>query len=292
MGLGKTVELLALMCANKYVGPAPTFPAPGGAPSGRPRRERVDCVCGADDLTPCVESYAGLWLQCDSCLAWQHGACAGHPRRAPPGDYGCGACRRAAAAAEVTQPCGTTLIVCPAPILSQWHSELQRHIHPGALKVVVYHGQPQAGKPSAPTPAPAATAAGGGGVVTAAQLASADVVLTTYDVLRQDLLRQPDAEEEQRTLRTRKRYEVVPTPLTRLRFWRVCLDEAQMVESSTARAAAMALRIQTVSRRRSRPCCPPAGCAGLVPPLCWRLMPHCRLPTPLRADIHRRRCCL
>lgn len=42
--------------------------------------------------------------------------------------------------------------------------------------------------------------------------------------------------------------QVVPTPLTRVRWWRVCLDEAQMVESSTAAAAAMAARLQAVHR--------------------------------------------
>lgn len=42
--------------------------------------------------------------------------------------------------------------------------------------------------------------------------------------------------------------QIMPTPLTRLRWWRVCLDEAQMVESSTARAAQMALKLQTVHR--------------------------------------------
>lgn len=34
---------------------------------------------------------------------------------------------------------------------------------------------------------------------------------------------------------------MVPTPLTRLRWWRVCLDEAQMVEGSTTKATEMAL---------------------------------------------------
>ena len=41
---------------------------------------------------------------------------------------------------------------------------------------------------------------------------------------------------------------MLPTPLTRLVWWRVVLDEAQLVESSTAKATEMALKLDTVHR--------------------------------------------
>lgn len=86
MGLGKTVELLALVLANRFQGPSPTFDSAGPAAKRR-RRERVECVCGATHSAPASEGgYAGLWLCCDECDAWAHGACVGFPRRAPPGE--------------------------------------------------------------------------------------------------------------------------------------------------------------------------------------------------------------
>lgn len=238
MGLGKTVELLALVTANPYTGPPPDFSTKQDA---KPQHERVDCPCGAYSDRPEEEegSYDGLWLQCETCLAWQHGACVGHPRRAPQGDYICGPCLRAQAQTEVSQPCGTTLIVCPAPILQQWWEEIHRHIHPGALQVVIYEGQPQ---PTSGHKRPK--------IVTAADLAVADIALTTYDVLRKDLNHEPNEPGfySDRIMRRQKKYQVIPTPLTRLRFWRVAIDEAQMVESSTAKAAAMALLLETEHR--------------------------------------------
>ncbi len=106
---------------------------------------------------------------------------------------------RAKALELVKEDCGATLIVVPAPILAQWHSELLRHAAPGALKLLVYHGQCQQGQQR--QQAGQGHDAGAGGVVTAAELAAADVVLTTYDVLRKDVAMQPDLEVQERSLR-------------------------------------------------------------------------------------------
>ena len=50
------------------------------------------------------------------------------------------------------------------------------------------------------------------------------------------------------SLRSRKRYSVLPSPLTRIKFWRVCLDEAQRVEAPTAASARMAQKLITERR--------------------------------------------
>lgn len=65
---------------------------------------------------------------------------------------------------------------------------------------------------------------------------------------RREVHLQPGLNAERRTLRRAKRYEVIPTALTRVLWWRVCLDEAQMVESGTSHAARLARQLQSVHR--------------------------------------------
>ena len=80
-------------------------------------------------------------------------------------------------------------------------------------------------------------------------IAKADVVITTYDVLRTELYF-ADAKfnvGEKRSRRTLT-YMNAPSPLLSIEFWRLCLDEAQMVEGSTTRAAEMARKLEAIHR--------------------------------------------
>ena len=172
--------------------------------------------------------------------------------RAEEVPFTCGRCVARRAGRFVSGPCGATLVVCPSAILAQWRSELERHASPGSLAVVTYEGQPRgASGPDAKQRSRTVNAP-----VSALDLARADVVLTTYETLRNDLHHAPAASPEtdgdsarnSRASRHRKKYEIIPTPLTRLTWWRVVLDEAQEVESSTAAAAAMARLVPGVHR--------------------------------------------
>lgn len=62
--------------------------------------------------------------------------------------------------------------------------------------------------------------------VSAAHLAAADIVLTTYDVLRRDLHHEPGDAAFQRTLRVGKKYEVsTPYHKYQLQVHRLMCDE-------------------------------------------------------------------
>ncbi|CAM9930758.1 unnamed protein product, partial [Ectocarpus sp. 4 AP-2014] len=91
-------------------------------------------------------------------------------------------------------------------------------------------------------------------------LASCDVVLTTFEVLRAEV---HHAESRfagalgdggsavavgRPSLRRKKRYRVIPSPLPALKWWRVVVDEAHMVESTTQETAKMALKIPATHR--------------------------------------------
>ncbi|KAI8112832.1 hypothetical protein M9434_004152 [Picochlorum sp. BPE23] len=233
MGLGKTVEMLALIAAN----PAPKSNTniEEAYPSVFEKKEEDDikeifCMCGVFETMVGFDVNSPPLVECNRCNVWSHAACVGMRDIVAQQQWVCNKCRSEELMETEILESNATLVVCPVSILSQWEGEIEKHVIPGSLKVMKYLGQeqPWSSKESA--------------IVSPQDLAVADIVLTTYDVLRQDLYRNPDRTEG-RSLRYEKRYHIMPTPLTRVKFWRVVVDEAQMVESSTAKATEMVMKI-------------------------------------------------
>ncbi|KAF2684728.1 hypothetical protein K458DRAFT_337770 [Lentithecium fluviatile CBS 122367] len=122
-------------------------------------------------------------------------------------------------------PSGATLIITPPSILEQWKQEIATHAP--ELKVLHYKGLPP---PSAPRKEHEEA--------TVENLLRFDIVLTTYNVLSKEIhfaTPPPD-----RSLRHAKVHERRMSPLVEISWWRVCLDEAQMVESGVSQAATVA----------------------------------------------------
>lgn len=118
--------------------------------------------------------------------------------------------------------CSTTLIITPPAILQQWKNELQG-LAP-SLSVFAYEGlRVEAGKSDQEA--------------LMSRCTRHDVVLTTYNILAREI---HYAETPDRSLRHEKRYGKRLSPLTQIHWWRVVLDEAQMVESGVSNAAKVA----------------------------------------------------
>ncbi|KAB8216124.1 proteasome stabiliser-domain-containing protein [Aspergillus novoparasiticus] len=120
------------------------------------------------------------------------------------------------------RPSGATLIITPPAILEQWEQEIKLHA-PG-LSVFHYTGIQRHQSLSDEE--------------LIELLADQDVVLTTYNILAREVHYSGDV--PQRNLRHKKRFEPRITPLVRISWWRVCIDEAQMIESGVSNAARVA----------------------------------------------------
>ena len=127
-----------------------------------------------------------------------------------------------AAAPQGLRQSSATMIITPPSILEQWKSELQEHAP--SLKVFHYKGVNEYKK---------------SGEDLIDKLLSQDVVLTTYNVIAKEV--HFVAEKPDRNLRNSdKRKDPPKSPLTQFSWWRVCLDEAQQVESGVSAAATVA----------------------------------------------------
>lgn len=133
---------------------------------------------------------------------------------------------------EKVKTAPATLIVCPSSLKKQWLSELSKHAP--SLDVMAYNGLNQQVREDQSREK-----------ALIEDLASHDVVVTTYNVLTSELdyaLGEPD-----RARRNPRKYHRPRSPLTQLLWWRVCLDEAQMIESGVSKAATLARLLPRVN---------------------------------------------
>jgi SNF2 family DNA or RNA helicase len=228
------------------------------------------CICGSLIGFDCSSAVSSIII-CSSCEEPMHLNCAAFDsvdemrRMTRPRRYrhtfsnaklDCRVCDK------VQCPCcvasvqsGATLIITPPAILCQWEREINRHTRQKAsnlpLRVVVYTGIKSLSQ-SHSVPKDSFSIK----FMHPRHLADADIVLMSFDALMDDLGHTDDNQFVSRNsvdevaggnLRKRKRYRVVPSPLLSIKWWRVCLDEAQRVETPT-KAAQMAIKLHTVNR--------------------------------------------
>jgi len=129
---------------------------------------------------------------------------------------------------------GATLIVCPESLRQQWLEELERHAP--HLMVSYYPGRGHMDRVVHGTTDETE-------LVT--HLAHQDVVVTTYNVLRNEIHYAVQAPERSR--RQERAYPRPKSPLVQISWWRVCLDEAQMIESGVSSAALVARVLHRVN---------------------------------------------
>uniref|UniRef100_A0A0X3PX32 Helicase ATP-binding domain-containing protein n=1 Tax=Schistocephalus solidus TaxID=70667 RepID=A0A0X3PX32_SCHSO len=170
-----------------------------------------------------------------------------------------------------------TLIVSPDHIFRQWQDELLDHVDLKNIAVVIYNGidmpatqliqsngsrwpsgrkqlRQRSSRSGDPTGQREGESEFRPGFVQPSILAAADIVLTTYSIVQREL-GWASVSVEQRTglghrphLRTAQRYLTTPSPLACVIWWRLCLDEAQMVENVTSKTARMLSEVSAVQR--------------------------------------------
>lgn len=109
------------------------------------------------------------------------------------------------------KPKGSTLIICPMALLSQWKDELETHSSPGSISIFVHYGGDRTNEPRV--------------------IAGYDVVLTTYGVLTAAY--KSDSES---------------SIYHRVNWYRVVLDEAHTIKSWKTLVAQAAFKLSSHCR--------------------------------------------
>jgi len=216
MGLGKTLEVLTCIQINQrtdHTAKLKLFQVESKKHSNNKKSELFECVCGDQpkefqnntskkkNLKPDKCTY-----QSTICGVWTHPQCVNFS--GVKEDFYCLTCQCDLPAI----PSKCTLIITPFIISQQWIEEINKHSSK-KLNILFYKGAKE-------------------GYVQPTDLANLDICLTTYDVLKVELAythAYEYASENQRPMRKPRRFTTVPCCLLNVEWWRICLDEAQMV---------------------------------------------------------------
>ncbi|XP_008183763.1 E3 ubiquitin-protein ligase SHPRH isoform X2 [Acyrthosiphon pisum] len=128
--------------------------------------------------------------------------------------------------------CKATLIVVPQSILNQWIDEIEKHIAKPGLKVYVYNGVHE-------------------GYIQPFSFGDYDIVITSYTTLSRDLNYVADVNVDSQNctrLRHSKRYNYPQSPLPCIKWWRICLDEGQAIESASSKVCDMTFNLRSVHK--------------------------------------------
>ncbi|XP_075238395.1 E3 ubiquitin-protein ligase SHPRH [Lycorma delicatula] len=185
------------------------------------------CCC-SDDVLVNSEVDNLKQVRCPLCKKYQHSMCLGLDDEKFDLSYPY-LCFQCWPKQEHLVPSSGTVIISPVSILNQWLAEIDKHIRKPSLNVLVYEGVRK------------------NGYIQPTTLAQYDIVITSYQVLVKEL-DYIDVMENNRKLRYTKKFLAPSSPLTSVLWWRLCLDEAQMVECTTTKVATMVRNLKSVNK--------------------------------------------
>ncbi|XP_037682200.1 transcription termination factor 2 isoform X2 [Choloepus didactylus] len=118
-----------------------------------------------------------------------------------------------------------TLIICPASLIHHWKKEVEKRVSNSRLRVYLYHG---------PNRDQCAKA-----------LSTYDIVITTYSLLAKEI---PTKKQEGEIPGTNLIVEKISTPLLRIVWGRIILDEAHNIKNPRVQTSIAVCRLQAHAR--------------------------------------------
>lgn len=218
MGLGKTVEMLALFLLHPNKNMINKSPELFTDDLPLKKKRVIRCICG--------KTKSKNLIECLNCGVSNHKKCvAKHSSSKSRDNYICPECWELQ---ENLLDCSTTLIVSPNSIKNQWKSEIERHISK-PLNILMYEKITNK-KYMSPM-----------------DLTSFDIIIIDYSTLRSEIYY--DAENfSQMNRRHESRTMKLLSPLTRINWWRICMDEAQMVSTTKTNIYKMINKLNCVNK--------------------------------------------